>query len=184
MVAVDAAGNVSPISNTVTMTAGGTGLGSGSYVGDETAPAVPTGLQAVVGSDLKVVLTWTDPTASDLSSVKVYRTKGTATEALLTTVTKGLETYTDSDVIAGDIVKYAITSVDASGNESAKTAQVEVTVTAGAADEVEEEPAVEEEPVEEVVVGEEEVIITTESGEEVTLSDISNHWRRRNYSNG
>ena len=176
MTAVDAAGNVSPISSTIYMTGGGTG-GGGYVAQDKTAPAVPSALQAAVGSDLKVVLTWVDPVDSDLANVKIYRIKGAEPQVLLATVAKGAQTYIDSDVVAGEVVQYSISAVDAKINESSKSAQVEVTVESGAADVV--TPAEEAAALQEATTPaptSDVVTVVTETGGSVTLTDIATHW--------
>ncbi|MFA6917782.1 MAG: S-layer homology domain-containing protein [Candidatus Gracilibacteria bacterium] len=126
-------------------------------------------------------MNWTDPTASDLSNVRIYRIKNEEAAVSLSVLGKGVKTYTDSAVVDGDVVKYAISSLDLTGNESSKSSYVQVTVTTGAQGEVvvvteEEETPAAETPADDSEVVAEPVVVTTESGETVTLTDISTHW--------
>lgn len=92
---------------------------------DTTAPEAPTGLTATPG-DQKVVLYWEDNQEADLSGYKVYRGG-----AYLTSVSSS--TYTDGSLQNGTEYCYAISAVDASGNESTRTSPVCATPAAGIA---------------------------------------------------
>lgn len=106
-------------------------LQTNSAAGDRTAPAAPTNVK-VESKDGKAVLTWTDPTATDLDQILVLRGKnefpvsGTA----YAIVAKGVQTYTDSDVMVGDKVSYILRARDLTKNESVNSTQVEVTIVA------------------------------------------------------
>lgn len=165
--------------------------------GDSTAPSAPTGVTATVNSDGKVVLTWTDPTATDFFNIKIAKSAGEGVDpaSILATVGKDIETYTDNDVSMGDVVNYKLKALDTTGNASSFTSVVSLTVEIEEEEVVEEEEIVEEEVVEEEEVvteeivledyvpeegveEEDEVAIETGSGEEVTVTDVSTHWAR------
>lgn len=104
-----------------------------SAVTDRTAPAAPT-VVAIKSEGGKAVLTWTDPTATDLKDIVVLRGKNpfpvSGTPYAL--VIKGVKTYTDSDVMVGDLVKYILRGRDNANNESANSTEVSVTIVAAA----------------------------------------------------
>jgi hypothetical protein len=87
---------------------------------DVTAPATPTGVAATVGNS-KVVLTWNANTESDLASYKVYGGTSASPTTVLSTITKGTETYTHTSLTNGTPYYYRISAVDNAGNESDKT---------------------------------------------------------------
>ena len=105
---------------------------SSSGSGDTTAPAAPTGISVSVNSSNQVVITWTDPTESDLATVEILRgidplpVDGTAYDA----VAAGVETYTDTAVAVGDVATYILRSKDSSGNTSISD-EYSITVEAG-----------------------------------------------------
>jgi hypothetical protein len=111
--AIDKAGNSSPY----------TLLNTSAFVQtekDTVAPAAPTSFAA--SSAIKTVfLTWTNPTDSDFSYVKIYRnTSGTAPtigSAEYSTI-RG-SSFVDNSVAQGTTYYYWLTAVDRSGNESA-----------------------------------------------------------------
>lgn len=125
--AVDIAGNPA-LSNEVNVAT------SSTTSADTTAPATPTAVSAVANST-GVTLLWTDATDLDLSSVQVLRGKNgmPVSGATYASVAKGVRTYTDTDVKAGDTVSYQVRSVDTSNNLGTPSAIVSVTVTAAAA---------------------------------------------------
>jgi hypothetical protein len=106
-------------------------VGGGSGGSDTTAPAAPTGI-AVTTSAGKVVITWTDPSDPDLFAIEILRgvgalpVSGTAYDS----VGKGVQTYTDTAVSAGDVVKYILRSKDSSSNTSISS-EYSITVAAG-----------------------------------------------------
>jgi hypothetical protein len=117
----DAAGNWSPISNVVRW----------SGTNDTAPPAAPAGVGATVAGDGKsAALQWTPGTEPDLAGYNVYRTAASTSSwvkmngALLTSAS-----YTDAALPAG-VTKlwYQVTAVDQSGNESARSATITVTV--------------------------------------------------------
>lgn len=122
--AADIAGNMSTVSNEVSVAT------SSSTTSDTTAPSAPTAVTATVNADGKVVLAWTNPTATDLYSIHILRGKngipisGTAYAVAL----KPLATYTDQDVGPGDTLQYRLRASDTSNNFSSLTSVVSVTV--------------------------------------------------------
>jgi fibronectin type 3 domain-containing protein len=115
IVAVDKAGNASAKSGTGTVTST-----------DKTAPAVPTGVSVTSAKDTgRAAVSWAANTDADLAGYRVYRRAGTGTTwtrvsgtALLTSLT-----YTDTPPATGETYSYAVTTVDTSGNESAKSTE-------------------------------------------------------------
>jgi len=91
-------------------------------------PAVPAGLAAVVDEEAKAIdLSWTPDTDADLAGYFVYRkdeTAGTGWERLTPKVLVP-PSYSDGTVVAGHRYAYAVTAVDADGNESGKSGEVE-----------------------------------------------------------
>lgn len=99
---------------------------------DTTAPSVPTGLQAT-GHDASVALSWSasDP-VDDLAGYLVYRASGPG--GPWTPVTPGPVKATSTEVTGltnGTPYHFTVTSLDETGNESAKAPQVVATPTAG-----------------------------------------------------
>lgn len=175
--AIDVEGNVSTASSEYEFRIIGATTGSK----DTTAPSVPTSLKATVNSTNGVDLTWADPSNSDLNYIQVVRSKGkdVAPVSVYTTVAKGIQKYTDTDVKEGEVVNYKIKAYDTSGNASVYTDDISLTVKAGASVETtvktttetttttEEDTAVEEDA---------EVTTTTDSTVAVELKDIATHW--------
>ena len=83
---------------------------------DVTPPSEVTDAKVTAG-DRKLTLRWTDPTDSDLASIIIKGTGGTELEPI--TVSKGIKTYTISNLSNGTRYELLISTVDASGNESA-----------------------------------------------------------------
>ncbi len=92
---------------------------------DEFPPAVPTGLNAVAGIG-SIELAW-DPNAdSDLRGYRVYRAiEGGAFERISELV--DAPAFSDRKIEAGKKYRYAVSSVDQTGNESKQSTAVEVT---------------------------------------------------------
>ena len=101
--------------------------------GDTTAPALPTGLAATGGQGV-VSLNWTNPADKDFASCLVYRSATSGgTYAVVANVagTFGFFTeFTNSGLSDSTQYYYKLSSVDYSGNESAKTSAVNATTTA------------------------------------------------------
>lgn len=88
---------------------------------DASAPATPTGLTATgnTSGSAQVVLTWTANSEGDLSGYYVYRSTDNSTFPLLSTISAGTETCTDSAVSGGTTYYYRIAAYDTGANESA-----------------------------------------------------------------
>ena len=80
---------------------------------DTTPPGPVTSLTAVA-SDAAVTLTWTDPTAADLSVIRITRTPGGTTSE----VDAGVETFAASGLSNGTEYSFSLVAVDAAGNAS------------------------------------------------------------------
>jgi hypothetical protein len=80
---------------------------------DTTPPGPVTSLTAVA-SDAAVTLTWTDPTATDLSVIRINRTPGGTTAE----VDAGDETFAASGLTNGTEYSFSLVAVDAAGNAS------------------------------------------------------------------
>jgi fibronectin type 3 domain-containing protein len=88
-------------------------------------PAVPLGLMAVAGVN-SIELAWQPNTEEDLAGYQVYRsTGGDAPERIAGPV--DAPNFSDRAVEIGKKYSYTITSIDRTGNESARSAAVEVT---------------------------------------------------------
>lgn len=91
---------------------------------DRFPPAAPTALNAIAGVG-SVELAWERDQETDLRSYKIYRAlKGSELTVLSDTVTG--PAYSDRQIEAGKTYVYAVTAVDQRGNESARSANVEV----------------------------------------------------------
>lgn len=87
-------------------------------------PAVPSGLQAVASGEGQkpfVDLIWAPVTNADLAGYNVYRRDANGTMAKLNSELVKSPAYRDSAVAAGTNYVYAVSAVDARGNESAKS---------------------------------------------------------------
>jgi hypothetical protein len=96
---------------------------------DITPPGAPTNIQVTdlkTGSSLKI--SWTKPTDSDFSSIRIYRSTSSGTLGTLV-VTATSTTYTDTNLTKNQIYYYTLRSVDKSGNESTNTTQTSGTPT-------------------------------------------------------
>ncbi len=88
-------------------------------------PAVPAGLRALAAAS-SIELSWEPDTEPDLAGYRVYRSvDGGAFEK---TADVSLPAYSDQKVEHGKTYRYAVTAVDRSGNESARSAAVEATL--------------------------------------------------------
>ncbi|MDP6770517.1 MAG: Ig-like domain-containing protein, partial [Anaerolineales bacterium] len=92
---------------------------------DKAPPATPTNLVATPGNT-QVKLSWSANSESDLASYKVYGGTSASPTVLLTTVSAGTETYTHSSLTNGTTYYYRISAMDNAGNESNKTADINV----------------------------------------------------------
>ncbi|WP_353070163.1 hypothetical protein RBB75_08355 [Tunturibacter empetritectus] len=102
---------------------------------DTFPPAIPTGLEAVPGgatpSDRSIDLSWTPNTDVDLAGYSVYRQEVTSTGQVAGPATRLNPSpivgpaYRDQTAIPGHRYAYRVTAVDAIGNESAPSAEVQ-----------------------------------------------------------
>jgi len=93
---------------------------------DTTAPAAPTGLQ-VATTSTTASLSWA--AATDNVGVAAYRVLRNG--ALIATIAGAGPAYVDSSVVAGQSYSYAVQAVDAAGNQSASSSQVNVVIPQG-----------------------------------------------------
>jgi hypothetical protein len=91
---------------------------------DRFPPAVPQGLAALAASS-SIELTWEQNTETDLRGYYVYRAAGDAAFERLGDV-REVPTLSDREVKPAARYRYAISSLDRSGNESARSTPVEV----------------------------------------------------------
>jgi chitodextrinase len=122
VVAIDAAGNVSPASAPVTASTTG--------APDGTAPSKPGNLSAAAASSSQVNLSWS--ASSDNVGVvgyNVYR-NGTLLAGPTQPDPNPPTTYSDDTAVPGTAYTYQVSAVDAAGNESSK-ASVSVTTPSG-----------------------------------------------------
>jgi fibronectin type 3 domain-containing protein len=92
---------------------------------DKFAPAVPTGLTAIIGP-VSVELAWESNTEPDLRGYRVYRTVAGGEPEMLGEVAS--PAFSDKKLAAGKKHSYTISAIDKHDNESAKSAPVEVDV--------------------------------------------------------
>ena len=92
--------------------------------GDTTAPAVATSVFAAGGYRYNTV-SWTNPTAKDLSHVDIYGGNTSGSTTLLGSISG--TTFIDSDLTETQTRYYRLKAVDFSGNESAFSAEVSAT---------------------------------------------------------
>lgn len=114
---------------------------------DRTGPSAPTGVSVTDQG----VLTWTDPTNSDLKEIEVLKGVGNdpVSGTPIAIVAKGIKTYTDTGVQVGQTVSYILRAKDTANNYSANTATVTVVIAAAAIEETTEDEAVDDTTVDE-----------------------------------
>ena len=93
---------------------------------DEFAPEVPAGVSGLA-ANASVELAWQPGADEDLAGYNIYRAIEDGAFELLASGVRS-PAYSDSKVVAGKRYRYSVTSVDATGNESARTPPVEVVV--------------------------------------------------------
>ncbi|WP_261300554.1 S-layer homology domain-containing protein [Paenibacillus andongensis] len=116
--AVDTSGNESAKSATVQATP--------LPAPDRTPPSVPAGLQAVAGIE-SAALQWTAVSDADLSGYNVYVSADGGTTWNPAVNAGNVTQYTVTGLTAGVSYTFAVTAVDTSGNESAKSTTVQAT---------------------------------------------------------
>ncbi len=88
-----------------------------------------SGTASQASSTHKVVLTWKASPSKGVTGYKVYRlSSGVGTFAELEGLGASSLSYTDANVVAGDSYTYAVTAVDAKGDESAFSSEVKATI--------------------------------------------------------
>ncbi len=104
----------------------------GGSTSDTTAPGAVTGVSITLGSDaLSAVMSWTNPTDSDLAGVRVFRS--TASGSAGTQLTETLAgSFTNTGLTAGTTYYYSFRTVDTTGNEYANGVEYALTATPGA----------------------------------------------------
>jgi fibronectin type 3 domain-containing protein len=93
---------------------------------DTFAPAAPAGLHASAAPN-SIELSWERNTEPDLNGYRVYRAVGGGDFEKLADISVA-PSYSDRGVEAGKTYRYAITALDRAGNESARSAVLEVVV--------------------------------------------------------
>ena len=93
---------------------------------DKFAPAVPAGLAALIAVD-SVELAWERNVDKDLRGYRVYRATGDGAWQNIADMVEA-PSYGDRMVQSGTAYRYAVTSLDQLGNESAKSSEAMVTV--------------------------------------------------------
>ncbi len=92
--------------------------------GDTTSPAIPGGLEALVGGT-GALLTWEPNQEADLVGYNIFRGVGQSALELITTRVEDTE-YRDSGLSSGTVYRYAILAVDRFSNQSGLTSPLEV----------------------------------------------------------
>ena len=92
---------------------------------DTFPPAVPEGLSAVP-TPQSIELAWTRNTETDFRGYNIFRSVDSAPFENIASMVEA-PTFSDSKIEAGKKYRYAISAVDLTGNESARSAPVEVT---------------------------------------------------------
>ena len=93
---------------------------------DTFPPAVPGGLRAVAAAN-SIELAWEGNTEADLAGYRIYRAPAGGEFQKLSDA-GGTPTFSDHGVEHGKTYRYAVTAVDKSGNESARSAIAEATL--------------------------------------------------------
>jgi hypothetical protein len=92
-------------------------------------PAIPAGLAAVSDAEARAIdLSWAPDTDADLAGYVVYRrdmTAGGAMERISGKAPVAGPSFTDAKLVAGHRYAYVVSAVDADGNESGRSGEVE-----------------------------------------------------------
>ena len=123
--AVDAAGNASAVSNTVTaMTQGGGG--------DTQAPSTPANLTAPSTTTTSISLAWTASTDNvAVTGYQILRAPGASGGSFTQIATSTTNSYTNTGLAANTTFRYQVRAVDAAGNASAVSNTVTATTQTG-----------------------------------------------------
>ena len=104
---------------------------------DNTAPSIPTGLSAVVGTGRAVSLDWNDNTEPDFSEYGIYRFTSPVTASAVKIAEVRASRFVDTDVDIGTTYYYWLNAYDTVENVSTFAAYVQATpvvITAGPID--------------------------------------------------
>ncbi len=124
--AVDAAGNASAVSNTVTAT---TQMGGG---GDTQPPTAPANLTAPSTTASSISLTWTASTDNvGVTGYQILRAPGTSGGTFAQIGTSTTTTFVNSGLTANTTFRYQVRATDAAGNVSAVSNTVTATTQSG-----------------------------------------------------
>jgi glucose/arabinose dehydrogenase/chitodextrinase len=119
--AFDAANNNSAQSATATA----------STLPDTTPPTVPTGLTLQVMSSTQITLNWTASTDNvAVTGYRIYRCTGAGCTNFALVNTTAVMPVQDPGLTPATTYTYAVSAIDAAGNESAKTSSAQATTTA------------------------------------------------------
>ena len=91
---------------------------------DRFPPAVPAGVSAIASTG-SIEIAWEQNTEMDLAGYRIYRAEG-AGEFARIGETQAAPNYSDRPVRSGVRYRYAVSSVDKAGNESAQSTPVEL----------------------------------------------------------
>lgn len=91
---------------------------------DEFPPAAPAALTALAGLD-SVELSWDRNTEADLKGYRLYRAVDPGSYSAIATLVEE-PSYSDKTVMSGKKYRYAVSAIDQAGNESARSAPVEI----------------------------------------------------------
>lgn len=123
--AVDAAGNASAVSSTVTATTMGGG-------GDVTPPTAPSSLTAPSTTASSISLAWTASTDNTgVTGYQVLRAPGASGGTFTQIATSTTNSYVNTGLAASTTFRYQVRAVDAAGNASAVSNTVSATTQAG-----------------------------------------------------
>lgn len=123
--AVDAAGNVSAVSSTVTATTQG-------GASDTTAPSAPTNLAATATTSSSVSLAWTASTDNvGVTGYQILRAPGASGGSFAQVGTSTSTSFTNSGLTAATTYRYQVRAVDAAGNVSAVSGTVTANTQSG-----------------------------------------------------
>jgi PKD repeat protein/endonuclease I len=98
--------------------------------GDNTAPAIPVGLNATPGSG-QITLNWLDNSEGDLAGYRVYRSLDGFTFLEVSSGVIGASAFLDTGLSTGVTYFYRVTAEDTSGNESLQSSTASAAPTGG-----------------------------------------------------
>ena len=124
--AVDAAGNVSAVSNTLTAA---TQAASG---GDTQAPSAPAGLAAPTTTSSSIALAWSASTDNvGVTGYQILRAPGASGGTFAQIGTSTSTSFADTGLAANSTFRYQVRATDAAGNVSAVSNTITATTQAG-----------------------------------------------------